>query len=96
MLKAALITDLLICSIGGDGELSSLLTIPSEWVSVNIRSSPRIIILIIVSVCYWLLLIFTDIIKRYNPDVKGFSVKTGGPNSRNARNNVAVSGGIAL
>jgi len=36
-----------------------------------------------------------DIIKEYNPTVRGFSVKTGKATSSNSRNNVAVSGAIA-
>ena len=36
-----------------------------------------------------------DIIKKYNPDVKGFSVAYGGPTSNNAKNNVAISGATA-
>ena len=37
-----------------------------------------------------------DIIKKYNPDVKGFSVKYGDETSSNARNNVAISGATAV
>ena len=39
---------------------------------------------------------YTDIIKKYNPNVKGFSVKYGNAKSRNARNNVAKSGAKAV
>ena len=38
---------------------------------------------------------FSDIIRKYNPNVKGFSVGTGNERSGNARLNVAVSGAIA-
>ena len=37
-----------------------------------------------------------DIIKKYNPDVKGYSVRTGKQTSSNARNNVAISGAKAM
>ncbi len=39
-------------------------------------------------------MIHADIIRKYNPNVKGFSVGTGDANSSNSSNNVAVSGGV--
>lgn len=35
---------------------------------------------------------FIDILRKYNPELTGFSIKTGGENSLNAALNVAVSG----
>ncbi|XP_019849320.1 PREDICTED: phospholipase B1, membrane-associated-like [Amphimedon queenslandica] len=36
-----------------------------------------------------------NILRKYNPNLKGFSTGNGGPNSGNAKNNVAVIGAIA-
>jgi phospholipase B1 len=36
-----------------------------------------------------------NILKKYNPNIKGFSIKTGDQNSGNSRLNVAVTGAIA-
>ena len=36
-----------------------------------------------------------DIIKKYNPNVKGFSTGSGNEDSANAKLNVAVSGAIS-
>ena len=38
---------------------------------------------------------FLDVVKKFNANVKGFSVKTGKANERNAHFNQAVSGAIA-
>lgn len=51
-------------SIGGDGDLASLTTLP-------------------------------NIIRKYNPNVKGFSIKTGRETSSNANLNAAITGAIA-
>ena len=74
---------MLVCtlSIGGDGDLSTVTTLPSEQV-----------IIIIILVDYSIVL---DIIKKYNPAVKGFSVGTGNAGSTNAHFNRAISGAKA-
>ena len=40
-------------------------------------------------------LLITDLLKEFNPDIKGFSVKTGKATSPNAHFNQAVSGAVA-
>ena len=81
-----------LSSIGGDDDLSTVATLPSE-ILVLISHFACVCMLI-----NTLLLCFSfgaDVIKKYNPDLKGFSVKIGGAKSENARLNVAVSGAKA-
>ncbi len=40
-------------------------------------------------------LLSVDIIKEYNPNLRGYSIDTGDENSEEANMNVAVSGGIS-
>lgn len=41
------------------------------------------------------MLLFPDVLKLFNPELEGYSIKTGKPSSPNAKLNVAVSGSVA-
>ena len=41
------------------------------------------------------IIIFVDILRQFNPEVRGFSTGSGDANSAGARYNVAVAGAIA-
>lgn len=55
-----------------------------QWLHCQVENNFRF--------CYRIKIFNVDILKKYNPDIKGFSTGTG---SSNTRFNVAVSGAVA-
>jgi hypothetical protein len=67
--------------MGGTGTLESTVTLPSIYFFLCLKSSS---------------IYFTDVIRKYNPDLWGQSIGNGGQNSTNARYNAARPGAVSV
>ena len=69
-------------SIGGDSDLSSVVTLPSKY--TVFAFIPKVSLIHIL-----------DIMRKFNSNLSGFSIGTGNQNSANARFNVAKPGAVS-